>query len=482
MLQTLRNAWKIKEIRRKLLFVVFILLLYRVGTVIPVPFVDSSNFDAQFGDTILAYMDTLSGGALGTATLFALGISPYITASIVMQLLTVALPYYERLAKSGEEGKKKINRHTRVATVILAVVTGLAYYLLLKQNGMLAKQAVSGGTAMTVFYGFVIVTCFCAGAAIVMWLAEKINENGIGNGISLILFVNIIAGAPSFVLKMVQLIKTASGNLDMGAYTGSYGYYYNADAEVSSAFYIGLAILFAVIILFVVLAMTVFSVFVTGSERKVKIQYAKRVVGRKMYGGQNSELPMKLNMSGVMPVIFASSIVSLPGTIMLLAGASKEGFWYNFFSSDGWFYPLALFLLIIAFGYFYIQISFNPVEVSNNLKKNGGMIPGIRQGRPTAEFISKILSKVTLMGSLFLSIVAILPIVAKPLVLTPVVNLLLKPFFAANAGALANAVAYFTGSFAFGGTSLLIVIGVVIETARELEAQLTMRNYKGFLS
>ncbi len=487
MLQTLRNAWKIKEIRNKILFVVMILVLYRIGTVIPVPFVDSSNFDAQFGDTILAFMDTLSGGALGTATLFALGISPYITASIVMQLLTVALPYYERLAKLGEEGKKIINRHTRVATVLLAIVTGFGYYMLLKNNGMLVAEATSRGTAWTVFYGVVIVTCFCAGAAIVMWLAEKINESGIGNGISLILFVNIIASAPSFVMKMYQLIKTATGNLDMGASTAGFAANYAGGKGTSIGLYVTLAILFAVMILFVVLAMTVFSIFVTGSERKIKIQYAKRVVGRKMYGGQNSELPLKLNMSGVMPVIFASSIVSLPATIMMLAGTSQTSGVYKFFSPNGWFYPLLLFVLIIAFAYFYIQISFNPVEVSNNLKKNGGMIPGIRQGRPTAEFISKILSKVTLMGALFLSIVAVLPIIAQPLVISPVIEALLDPFFQASSyvtkdAALASAVNYFASTFTFGGTSLLIVIGVAIETERELEAQLTMRNYKGFLS
>ncbi len=480
MLQTLKNAWKVQEIRKKLLFVGFILLLYRVGTVIPVPFVDSSNFDAQFGDSILGYMDTLSGGALGTATLFALGISPYITASIVMQLLAVAIPYYERLKDRGEEGKKIINRHTRVATIILAIITAIGYYFLLSRNNMLVDSATNNGAGWTFFYAVVIVTCFCAGAAIVMWLAEKINENGIGNGISLILFVNIIAGAPGFVLKMYQLVKTSCGALDMGNYTPAYQYYYNSDAGTSWGLYLSLAILFALLILFVVLAMTVFSIFVTGSERKIKVQYAKRVVGRKMYGGQNSELPLKLNMSGVMPVIFASSIVSLPATIMMLLGV-QSGFWYGLFSSEGWLYPILLFVLIIAFAYFYIQISFNPVEVANNLKKNGGMIPGIRQGSSTARFISKILSKVTLMGALFLSIIAILPIIAKPLVLSPVVNALLSPYFT-SAEVLANAVNYFTGSFTFGGTSLLIVIGVAIETERELEAQLTMRNYKGFLS
>ena len=481
MLQTLKNAWKVKDIRKKLLFVAFILVLYRVGTVIPVPFVDASNFDAQFGDSMLGYMDTLSGGALSTATLFALGISPYITASIVMQLLTVAIPYYERLKDRGEEGKKIINRHTRVATIILAVITSIGYYFLLRNNGMLVSAATANGAGWTFFYALVIVVCFCAGAAVVMWLAEKINENGIGNGISLILFVNIISGAPSFVMKMVQLVRTACGTLDVGNYTPAYQYYYNTEAEASMGLYLTLALLFALLILFVVLAMTVFSIFVTGSERKIKIQYAKRVVGRKMYGGQNSELPLKLNMSGVMPVIFASSIVSLPATIMMLTGTSTDSFWYKLFSADGWLYPILLFVLIIAFAYFYIQISFNPVEVSNNLKKNGGMIPGIRQGRPTADFISKILSKVTLMGALFLSIIAILPIIAKPLVLSPVVDALLSPYFV-NAEVLSNLVEYFTGSFTFGGTSLLIVIGVAIETMREIEAQLTMRNYKGFLS
>ena len=482
MLQTLRNAWKVKEIRSKLLFVVFILALYRVGAVIPIPFVDSSNFDAQFGDTILGFMDTLSGGALGSATLFALGISPYITASIVMQLLTVALPYYERLAKLGEEGKKVINRHTRVATVILAVITGIGYYFLLSTRGMLVRGATGNGTGWTIFYAAVIITCFCAGAAIVMWLAEKINENGIGNGISLILFVNIISSAPSFVLKMIQLVKTVSGNLDLGSSLTPYASpYYNADAEVSTGLYVTLAILFAVIILFVIIAMTVFSVFITGSERKIKIQYAKRVVGRKMYGGQNSELPLKLNMSGVMPVIFASSIVSLPATIMMFVGVSTSSGVYRFFSAEGWFYPLLLFILIIAFSYFYIQMSFNPVEVANNLKKNGGMIPGIRQGRPTSDFISKSLSKVTLMGALFLSIIAVLPIIAQPLVISPVIESILSPFIT-NASVLHEVVSYFAGTFTFGGTSLLIVIGVAIETQRELEAQLTMRNYKGFLS
>ncbi len=460
MLQTLKNAWKLPDVRRKLIYVIVILLLYRIGTVIPVPFINATNFDATFGDTIFAYMDTLSGGALSQATLFALGISPYITASIVMQLLSVAIPALERLSKQGEEGKKKINNITRYVTVLLAIVTAIGYYMLLANNGMLIKEAAKGQKGWFL-YAVVIVVAFCAGASLVMWLAEKINENGIGNGISLILFANIIQSLPSTFIRLWSITATGFG---IGAAKGVLG--------------LGLA-LFVIIAL---LAMTVFDVFVTGSERRIPVQYAKRVVGRKMYGGQNTNLPIQLNMSGVMPVIFASSIISLPATILTLCGITEKskGFWggfYRFTSPSSWFYPVMLFILIVAFAYFYITISFNPVEVSNNLKKNGGMIPGIRQGRPTAEYISKILSKITLLGALFLSIIAILPIIANPLVVTPILTSILG-------GGEANAVVIqsMASSLTFGGTSLLIVIGVALETARELEAQLTMRNYKGFLS
>lgn len=474
MLQTFKNAWKLPDIRKKILFALFILLLYRVGTVIPVPFVNASSFAATFSGTILDYMNTLSGGSLATATLFALGISPYITASIVIQLLSVAIPALERLAQKGEEGKKILNNLTRYATVILAVITAIGYYLLLKNNGMLADEGKS------VLGAFVIIVSYCAGAALVMWLAEKINENGFGNGISLILFANIISALPARIISLVDLSITGFGGK-------------------SPALWGTIAVAFGVLFILFLLAMTVFSVFVTGSERRIPVQYAKRVVGRKMYGGQSTNLPIKLNMSGVMPVIFASSIISLPATIMALCGVTSRAsfadcktFWegaYLFMSPNGWFYPILMFILIIAFSYFYIQISFNPVEVANNLKKNGGLIPGIRQGRPTADFIRKVLSKVTLMGAFFLSIIAIIPIILVPLAISPMAGGVLESYWAANGLSSLVGTSYFTqtvsqmaSQFTFGGTSLLIVVGVALETQRDLEAQLSMRNYKGFLN
>ena len=440
MLQTFKNAWKQPDIRRKLLFVLFILLLYRVGTVIPVPFVNASTFAATFSGTIFDFMNVLSGGALETATLFALGINPYITASIVIQLLTVAIPKLGELAKQGEEGKKVINNITRYVTVALALITAFGYYMLLLNNYMLTDRSV--------FAGVVIVACYCAGASLVMWLAEKINENGLGNGISLILFANIVSRLPHTFIQLYHLIAEAI--------TGAMGHW------------IAIAIIFAILFVVVMLAMLVFCVFITGSERRIPIQYAKRVVGRKMMGGQSTNLPLKLNMSGVMPVIFASSIVSLPATIMAFVGQAHDGnAFYKFMSPNGWFYPLLFAVLIVAFSYFYVQISFDPMEVSNNLKKNGGMIPGIRQGRPTQDYISRVLRRVTLMGAFFLMIIAVVPIIASPLVITPIITKINASFNAS--------------SFQFGGTSLLIVIGVALETFRDLEAQLTMRHYKGFL-
>ena len=505
MLQTLKNAWKEPDIRKKLFYTLFILLLYRIGTVIPVPFVDASGFSAAFGGTILDYMNTLSGGSLQMATLFALGISPYITASIVIQLLTVAIPALERWAQEGEEGKKKINNLTRYATVILAVITAVGYYFLLQGSTK------SGGTST--LEAFVVIVSYCAGAAMVMWLAEKINEKGLGNGISIILFANIISALPSKIIRLIRLCILGFTN-DTG--------------KANWALWGSLALVFALGYLAFLVGMVMFSVFITGSERRLNVQYAKRVVGRKMYGGQSQNLPLKLNMTGVMPVIFASSIISLPATIMAFCGigtsekylALREGgkfvwenLWTNintFLAADGWFYPLALFALIIAFSYFYVQISFNPVEVANNLKKNGGSILGIRPGRPTALYIKKSLSKITLVGAFFLSIIAIIPIILVPIVMEPLVegvitnlctvdatgvitgttSVALSEFFAelgislktSSASALSSAVSYFTNAFAFGGTSLLIVVGVALETVRDLEAQLSMRNYKGFLN
>ena len=473
MLQTLKNAWKTVDIRKKLIYTLIILLLYRIGTVIPVPFVKATGFASSFGGTILGYLDTLSGGALQFATLFALGISPYITASIVIQLLTVAIPALERLAQQGEEGKKKINNLTRYTTVILAVVTAVGYYFLLKNNQMLDV------TRTPVLTAFVIIACYCAGASLVMWLGEKINENGIGNGISIILFANIISALPARIIRLVQLCIVGF----RGTNPGLWG---------------TLTLVFAVGYIALLIAMVVFCVYVTGSERRISVQYAKRVVGRKMYGGQSQNLPLKLNMAGVMPVIFASSIISLPATIMAFCGiGTSDGYlalrndagefvwrnmWTNintFLSADGWFYPVMLFILIIAFSYFYIQISFNPVEVSNNLKKNGGTILGCRPGAPTADYIRKSLSKITLIGAFFLSIVAIVPIILVPLVMEPLASAALEvaPGYSSYYDA-----SYFTSSFAFGGTSLLIVVGVALELVRDIEAQISMRSYKGFLN
>ena len=478
MLQTLKNAWRTPDIRKKLLYVLLILLLYRIGTVIPVPFVDASTFSQNFGDTIFAYLNLLSGGALSAATLFALGVSPYITASIVIQLLSVAIPPLGRKIQDGEEGKAFSEKLNRYVTVVLAIVTGYGYYALLKSNKMLTATATNASKPVQVLIAIVIVTCYVAGATLVMWLGEKINEKGIGNGISLILFANIIASFPSTIYNLVWLIIYA-GFKGRATGWGKVGY-------VSGTFGFVLAYI-AILIL-----ISIFVIWITGSERRIPIQYSKQVKGRKMYGGQSTTLPIKLNMAGVMPIIFASSIISLPATIMTLCGVkSAEAltkananatvtFWnkfYDFMASDGWFYPLMFVILIVLFSYFYITISFNPVEVANNLKANGGRIPGIREGRPTVDRIRKVLNKVTLMGAFFLAIVAVLPMIGSPLVITPIVTKLLS-----NAGVTnATSAASYASTFAFGGTSLLIVIGVVQETYRELEAQLTMRNYKGFL-
>ena len=481
MLQTLKNAWNTKEIRSKILFTLFILLLYRIGTVIPVPFVEANNFAGSFSGTILDYMNTLSGGALGTATLFALGVSPYINASIIIQLLTVVFPKLGEMAKNDKE---KMNFITRVTTVALAIITAVGYYFLLKNNGALTNAATATDNSMFWLYGIVIVACYVAGASLIMWLAERINEKGIGNGISLILFANIISSLPSFFYNLIGL------SVDSWQYS-------------EKAWLYGLiSTLFAIVLLAAVVLLLVFIIWVTGSERRISIQYAKKIVGRKMYGGQSQNLPIKLNMTGVMPVIFASSIVSLVPTILALCGVTSttKGFWgtvNNILAADGIVYPVLLFILIIGFAYFYTQITFDPIEVSNNIKKQGGTIPGIRQGRPTADYIRKILNKVTLVGALFLGIIAVLPVVAGPHVLQPIIQWIMngsdlakealkyastEAYYAAIIQQqISSAVSSLTSTFTFGGTTLLIMVGVALETFRELEAQLTMRNYKGFL-
>ena len=457
MLQTLKNAWNTKEIRTKILFTLFILLLYRIGTVIPVPFVEANAFASEFNGTILDYMNTLSGGALATATLFALGVSPYINASIIIQLLAVVFPRLGELAKND---KSKMNFITRIITVVLALVTAIGYYFLLKNSGALTKAATPGENSAAWLYAIVIIVCYCAGASIIMWLGERINEKGIGNGISLILFANIISSIPSMMYELGRLVvATIIDSKNPWLY-----------GIVSSVF--------ALAFIAVLIASIIFVIWITGSERRISVRYAKQIRGRKMYGGQNQNLPIKLNMTGVMPIIFASSIVSLVPTILAFCGVSEKNPWSRFFAADGVFYPIALFVLIIAFSYFYTQITFDPVEVSNRIKSQGGTIAGIRQGKPTSDFIKSVLNKVTLVGALFLGFIAVLPVVAGP---HAIQHLLTWFNTGINYGIWQVNVSTLTSTFTFGGTTLLILVGVVLETFREIEAQLTMRNYKGFL-
>ena len=439
MFQTLKNAWKVPELKSKLLFTLLIVVLYRLGANIPVPWVSAdvlTQFKELTAGSIFQYMNLLSGEAFGRATLFALSVSPYITASIVIQLLTIAIPALEKLAKNGEEGKKKLTAITRYCTVALALITAWGYSAYLKSTGMLTNDSV--------FAQIVIIACYCAGASLIMWLAEKINEKGIGNGISIILFANIIASVPSMVSSLWYM-----------------RFKYAEDGTRSLSVF---GLITAILTVIGLAAVIVLVVWFTNSERRIPIQYAKRVVGRKMYGGQSSNLPISLNMNGVMPIIFASSIVSLPATIA--AFFPNSNFWkgvLNVFNYTSPLYLVLYIILIFAFAFFYVMISFNPIEVANNIKNNGGAVPGIRTGRPTAEYISKVLNRVTLLGAIFLAFVAGFPIL---------VNMIIMAIDSTNTA--------FT-AFAFGGSSMLIVVGVALETFRDIEAQMTMRNYKGFL-
>ncbi len=442
MIETFGNAWKIADLRRKMLFTLMIVLLYRIGANLYVPFVDIVGIKQNAGawldfSGIFGMINLFSGGSFEQASLFALSVSPYITASIVMQLLTIAIPALERLSKEGEEGKQKINAITRIVTVALAVITAYGYVMLLEANGMLLIKSSNGG----IYYMGVVlmVMCFCAGASIIMWLAEQINQHGIGNGISIILFANIISRGYSMAISMAGMMKDGLGNFLKGA-----------DLAIGiTEFVISLALTIASIGLIV---------WFTNSEERIRIQYAKKVVGRKMYGGQSSNLPLKMNMAGVMPVIFASSIVSILPTV---AGFTKtdSGFYKvvsTFFGPSTPAYILTYFVLIFAFSYFYITISFNPVEVANNIKNNGGSIKGYRSGSETAAYIRKHLNRITTMGAVFLAVVAGVPMIVGAL----------RPSFT---------------SLAFSGTSLLIAVGVVLEVVRDVEAQMKLRNYKGFL-
>ena len=430
MIETVRNAWKIPELRKKLLFTVFALLIFRLGSAVPVPFVDGGAFAAQMNvmsGTIFGLLGAMNGTAFANATIFALGVQPYINSSIIVQLLTVAIPALERLQKEGgEEGRKKIAAITRYVTVAIALLQGFGYYTLAKNYGVLDTTGVPD-----VWAAIVIILTFTAGSAFVMWLGEQITESGIGNGISIILFAGILSRVPSMILSAYQGVVTKT-----------------------------LPVWAIPLIVIGMLAMVVFIVFINNAERRIPVQYAKRVVGRKMYGGQSIHLPLKVNMTGVLPIIFAQAIASLPATIAAFTGVTKdsEGFggaFLRFFDTTGVFYIVVYFLLILGFSYFYSTMQFNPIEVANNLKKNGGFVPGFRPGKPTADFIQKVLGKITFFGAIYLSIVAIVPIVT---------------------GALLG-----SSALAIGGTSVIIVVGVALETVKAMEAQMLMRHYKGFL-
>ena len=430
MLETLKNAWKMADLRAKLLYTGMILLLFRIGAAIPVPFLKPDILKTYIsGDNNwLGYIDLLSGGAFSNSTLFALGISPYITASIVIQLLAVAIPALEQLAKEGEEGRKILNKYTRYCTVALGLLQSVAYYFLMRNYGALTYTE---GPAMY-FSAVVIITSFLAGSMLVMWMGEQIDNKGIGNGISMILFAGIVSRASSMVNTVITELYLAIN--------GIMKYWF---------------IVPFTLVLF--LAAIVFIVIMTNAERRIPVQYAKRQVGRKVYGGQSTHLPMKVNMSGVLPVIFASSILSIPSTIAGFMNVDPDGIMGKILSViryDHWVYAVLYFFLIMAFNYFYISIQYNPMEIANNLRKNNGTIPGIRPGKPTAEFIARVVSKVTVVGGIFLAIIAIGPI-------------LLSQLMGIN--------------ISLGGTSIIIVVGVALDTVRQLESQMMMRHYKGFL-
>ena len=427
MIQTIRKAWGVPELRKKIVFTLLILLIFRIGNAIPVPYINTTllgNYLDSMSGTVLGLYNVMSGGAFAEATVFALGVQPYINSSIIIQLLTIAIPALERLARDGgEAGKKKVASITRYATVAIALLQGFGYYMICKNYNILEQQGI--------WPALVIIVSFVAGSSFVMWLGEQVNEFGVGNGISIILFAGILSRVPNMVTMAASYIRTK----------GSIGY------------------LWIALLIVGMLAMVVLIVHVNEAERRIPVQYAKRQVGRKMYGGQASTLPMKVNMSGVLPIIFAQTIASLPATIWAFIGIPEEGTVgrsiYNAIDTKSVLYLIVYFLMIIGFSYFYATIQFNPVEISNNLKRNGGFIPGFRPGKPTADFIHKVLNKITMFGALYLAIIAIAPIVT---------------------GAVIG-----VSSLAIGGTSIIIVVGVALETTKALEAQMLMRHYKGFL-
>ena len=447
MIQTIRKAWGIPELRKKIVFTILILLIFRIGNAITVPYINTDALKAQLdamGSTYFGLLNTMSGGAFSMATVFALSIQPYINSSIIIQLLTIAIPALERLAREGgEEGKKKIQSITRYTTVGIAVLQAFGYYMMMKRYSLLAVGAEGFWPAL------VIIVSLIAGSSFVMWMGEQVNEFGVGNGISIILFAGIIARIPSAIGNMISGVQVWSA-INKGTITAE---------EAAAVGYMPFAPWAIALLIVGILALIVFIVFIHDAERRIPVQYAKRQVGRKMYGGQSSNLPMKVNMSGVLPIIFAQSIATLPITVWSFIGVPAEGTVsrsiYNAIDAQSLIYMVVYFLMIIGFSFFYSSIQFNPVEIANNLKKNGGFIPGFRPGKPTVDFIKKVLGKITMFGSIYLGIVAICPLIIGKIIGNSYI--------------------------AIGGTSVIIVVGVAIETVKALENQMLMRQYKGFL-
>jgi len=436
-IQTLINAWKVADLRKKILYTAFIILVFRIGAAIPVPFVEIGNgliTDAE-ANNFMTYLSMMTGDAFNYGTLFAMSITPYINASIIIQLLTVAIPALEKLAKEGEEGRKKLSSITRYTSVALALMQSTAYFFYIRSRGYLTTDA--NGAKFTgfwaVFQAVAVILCYTAGSTFIMWLGEQINEKGIGNGISIILFAGIVSRMPTTIYNLYTYV------------------------DKGGAYFVIVPIAAVSLIL-----MVAFIVWMDNAERRIPVQYAKRVVGRKMYGGQNTHMPIKVNMCGVLPIIFASSILSLPPTIQMFVTVKENGFWAGFFKifeSTHWAYGIMYFVLIIFFAYFYAAIQYNPIEMANNIRKNSGAIPGIRPGKPTSDYITKVLSRLTLVGALLLSVVALYPIL-----------------FSQITGAFKHQV-----SLSLGGTSVIILVGVALETVKQLESQMMMRHYKGFL-
>ena len=438
MFETIKNAWKLPDLKKRICFTLLIIVVFRFGAALPVPFLDASVMQG-FGDgNLLGFLNMLTGGAFQNATLFALSISPYITASIVVQLLAVAIPALEQMSKEGAEGRKRLNKISRYVTIALALIQSYAYYRMLDSRGAVMD---GGNTFGNVLICLTIVAMFTAGAMICVWLGEQIDDRGIGNGISMILFAGIVSRGSSVVVMMWQYLVLGYENLVAGATASGLRYLIGVPA---------LVVIFVILIGFIVL--------MTKAERRIPIQYAKRVVGRKMYGGQSSYIPVNVNMSGVMPIIFASPLMAIPGTIAAFIQPEEGSFWASFlqiFNYNSGFYAFLYFILIIAFAYFYVAIQYNPVEMANNLRKNNGAIPGIRPGKPTSDFIGRIISKVTLLGAMFCAVVAILPI---------------------GIAALTN-----IQGVSLGGTTIIIIVGVALDTVKQLESEMMMRHYKGFL-